>query len=62
MLCTLVVVLYTPEGVLDTPEGVVDTRERVLDYFTEMYVWFRGGLVFEAYRLLYHSTLGLRAF
>ena len=22
--------------------------------------WFRGGLVFKAYRLLYHSTLGLR--
>jgi len=23
--------------------------------------WFRGGLVFEAHRLVYHSTLGLRA-
>ena len=22
--------------------------------------WFRGGLAFEAHRLLYHSTLGLR--
>ena len=22
--------------------------------------WFRGGLVFQAHRLLYHSTLGLR--
>ena len=22
--------------------------------------WFRGGLVFKAHRLLYHSTLGLR--
>jgi len=22
--------------------------------------WFRGGLVFKAFRLLYHSTLGLR--
>jgi hypothetical protein len=21
--------------------------------------WFRGGLVFKAYRLVYHSTLGL---
>jgi len=23
-------------------------------------VWFRGGLVFKAHRLVYHSTLGLR--
>ena len=22
--------------------------------------WFRGGLVFKAHRLVYHSTLGLR--
>jgi len=22
--------------------------------------WFRGGLLFKAHRLLYHSTLGLR--
>jgi len=22
--------------------------------------WFRGGLVFKAHRILYHSTLGLR--
>ena len=22
--------------------------------------WFRGGLVFKAYRLVYHSTLGLK--
>ena len=24
--------------------------------------WFRGGLVFEAHRLLYHSAEGLRTF
>jgi len=30
------------------------------DYVTEMCSGSRGGLVFKAYKLLYHSTLGLR--
>jgi len=33
---------------------------RVVPSGTKLYLRFRGGLVFEAHRLLYHSTLGLR--
>jgi len=37
--------------------SVEDPTGQLLHIYVQ---WFQGGLVFKAYRLLYHSTLGLR--
>jgi len=41
-------------------EGFHQQLQAGLRAFTNSFQWFRGGLVFKAHRLLYHSTLGLR--
>ena len=47
-------------GILQLAEGERDERVAGSHWLHRNVQQFRGGLVFKAHRLLYHSTLGLR--
>ena len=63
---TVAGVIDTQSGVVDTPKSVITTKSalvalRLLLLLSPPAIirtWFRGGLVFKAQRLSYHSTLG----
>jgi len=54
------VVVLAEEGVHDGDEATRLEHQEVHPRQHPHLIRFRGGLVFEAHRLVYHSTLGLR--